>query len=105
MDRAVRRRTGNGLSLFIALARMVTFCKEGDGMLSVWTLRTRSYKTKAESYQQGQRHPSSPRGLFGFMSCFQREAQKFKGSRSRSVQSVESVVERKKPEDRLLTGP
>ena len=34
MDRAVRRRTGNGLSLFIALARMVTFCKEGGGMLS-----------------------------------------------------------------------
>ena len=36
-------------SLFIALARMVTFCKEGDGMLSVWALRARSYKTKAEA--------------------------------------------------------
>ena len=37
-----------GLFLFIALARMVTFCKEGGGMLSVWALRARSYKTKAE---------------------------------------------------------
>ena len=34
--------------LFIALARMVTFCKEGGGMLSVWALRARSYKAKAE---------------------------------------------------------
>ena len=38
-----------GLSLFIALARMVTFCKEGGGMLSVWALRARSYRTKAEA--------------------------------------------------------
>ena len=35
--------------LFIALARMVTFCKEGGGMLSVWALRARSYKTRAEA--------------------------------------------------------
>ena len=42
-----------GLFLFIALARMVTFCKEGGGMLSVWALRACSYKTKAEAYQQG----------------------------------------------------
>ena len=35
--------------LFIALGRIVTFCKEGDGMLSVWALRARSYKTKAEA--------------------------------------------------------
>ena len=40
-------------SLFIALARMVTFCKEGDGMLLVWVLRARSYKTRAEAWQQG----------------------------------------------------
>ena len=39
----------NGLFLFIALGRMVTFCKEGGGMLSVWVLRARSYKTKAEA--------------------------------------------------------
>ena len=39
----------NGLFLFIALARMVTFCKDGDGMISVWVLRARSYKTKAEA--------------------------------------------------------
>ena len=44
---------GNGFFLFIALARMVTFCKEGGGMLLVWALRARSYKTKAEAYQQG----------------------------------------------------
>ena len=31
------------------LERMVTFCKEGGGMLSVWVLRARSYKTKAEA--------------------------------------------------------
>ena len=48
-DLFYRRRTGNGLSLFIALARMVTFCKEGDGMLLVWALRARSYETRAES--------------------------------------------------------
>ena len=41
------------LFLFIALARMVTLCKEGGGMLSVWALRARSYKTKAEAWQQG----------------------------------------------------
>ena len=45
--RAVRHRMGRFI-LFIALARMVTFCKEGGGILSVWALRTRSYKTKAE---------------------------------------------------------
>ena len=58
MLRAVRQRIGfirlpharqNGLSLFIALGRMVTFCKEGGGMLLVWALRARSYKTKAEA--------------------------------------------------------
>ena len=38
----------NGLFLFIALGRMVTFCKEGDGMIQVWVLRARSYKNKAE---------------------------------------------------------
>ena len=41
--------TDLGLFLFIALARMVTFCKEGGGMLLVWALRARSYKTKAEA--------------------------------------------------------
>ena len=39
----------NGLFLFIALARMVTFCKEGGDMISVWALRARSYKTRAEA--------------------------------------------------------
>ena len=40
---------GNGLFLFIALERMVTFCKEGGVRLSVWALRARSYETKAEA--------------------------------------------------------
>ena len=30
----------NGLFLFIALARMVTFCKEGGGMLLVWGVKS-----------------------------------------------------------------
>ena len=56
--RAVRQRMGfrglphvrqNGLFLFIALGRMVTFCKEGGGMLLVWVLRARSYKARAEA--------------------------------------------------------
>ena len=38
-----------GLFLFIALGRMVTFCKEGGGILLVWALRARSYKTKSEA--------------------------------------------------------
>ena len=42
-------RGWEGLFLFIALARMLTFCKEGDGMLLVWALRARSYKTRAEA--------------------------------------------------------
>ena len=37
-----------GLFLFIALAMMVTFCKEGGEMLSFWALRARSYETRAE---------------------------------------------------------
>ena len=32
---------------------MVTFYIEGDGMIPVWALRARSYKTRAEAYQQG----------------------------------------------------
>ena len=38
-----------GLFLVIALARRVTFCKGGGGMLLVWSLRARSYKTRAEA--------------------------------------------------------
>ena len=38
-----------GLFLFIALGRMVTFCKEGGGMFSIWALRARSYKTGSEA--------------------------------------------------------
>ena len=42
-------RGWEGLFLFIALGRMVTFCNEGDGMFSVWALRACSYKNKAEA--------------------------------------------------------
>ena len=68
----------NGLFLFIALARMVTFCKEGGDMLSVWALRARSYKTKAEDWAAGHRPPSSSRGLSWFLSCFQQWFDGFK---------------------------
>ena len=37
------------LSLFIALMRMVTFRMKVVHKLSVWVLRARSYKTKAEA--------------------------------------------------------
>ena len=88
----------NGLFLFIALARMVTFCKEGGGMLLVWALRARSYKTRAEAWQQGHRPPSAPRGLFGFCFAPSERLKSSNGSRVQgfnSVQSVQSVVERK----------
>ena len=39
--------------------------------LSVWALRARSYKTKAEDWAAGHRPPSSSRGLFWFLSCLQ----------------------------------
>ena len=65
---------------------------EGGGMLLVWALRARSYKTKAEVRQPGHRPPSSPRGLFGF--CLM--AQVPPGHKSvPSVLSVKSVVKDK----------
>ena len=39
----------NGLFLFIALMRMVTFRMKVVHKLSVWALRACSYKTKAEA--------------------------------------------------------
>ena len=42
-------RGWEGLFLFIALARLVTICKEGAVRLLVWVLRASSYKTKAEA--------------------------------------------------------
>ena len=44
-------------------------------MLLVWALRARSYKTKAEDWAAGHRPPSSSRGLFWFLSCFQQGVQ------------------------------
>ena len=64
---------------------------EGDGMLLVWTLRARSYKTRAEAYQQGiALHP-----LQGVFLVFVLHPEI--GSRSSKVQkisvlSVQSVV-------------
>ena len=78
--RAVRQRIGfrglphhlqNGLFLFIALMRMVTFKMKVVLKLSVWALRACSYKTKAKDWAAGHRPPSSSRGLFWFLSCFQ----------------------------------
>ena len=64
--------------MFIALVRMVTFCKEGGVRLSVWALRARSYKTRAEDWAAGHRPPSSSRGLSWFLSCFQQWFDGFK---------------------------
>ena len=82
--RAVRQRIGfrglphvrqNGLFLFIALMRMVTFMMKVVHNLSFWALRARSYKTRAEDWAAGHRPPSSSRGLSWFLSCFQQWAQ------------------------------
>ena len=90
-------RGWEGLFLFIALARMVTFCKEGGGMLLVWALRACSYKTKAEDWAAGHRPPSSSRGLSWFLSCFQQgvqEARWVQGvQEARWVQGVQEVQE------------
>ena len=45
--RAVRRRTGRFFPVY-RLGEDGDLKNEGDGMLSVWALRARSYKTKAE---------------------------------------------------------
>ena len=65
----------NGLFLFIALMRMVTFMMKVVHYLSVWTLRARSYKTKTEDWAAGHHPPSSSRGLSWFLSCFQQWVQ------------------------------
>ena len=48
MLRAVRRRTGRFFPVY-RLGEDGDLKKEGGGMLSVWALRARSYKTKAEA--------------------------------------------------------
>ena len=45
---AVRRRTGRFISVY-RLGEDGDLLKEGGGMLSVWALRARSYKTRAEA--------------------------------------------------------
>ena len=93
--RAVRQRIGfrglphvrqNGLFLFIALMRMVTFRMKVVYKLSVWALRACSYKTRAEDWAVGHRPPSSSRGLFWFLSCLQQWVQEV-----RWVQEVQGV--------------
>ena len=46
--KAVRQRKGRFISVY-RLGEDGDLLKEGDGMLSVWALRARSYKTKAEA--------------------------------------------------------
>ena len=46
--RAVRRRTGRFISVY-RLGEDGDLKNEGGGMISVWALRARSYKTKAEA--------------------------------------------------------
>ena len=58
--------------------RMVTFGMKVVHNLSVWALRARSYKTKAEDWAAGHRPPSSSRGLFWFLSCLKQWFDGFK---------------------------
>ena len=76
----------NGLFLFIALMRMVTFRLKVVYNLSVWALRACSYKTRAEDWAAGHRPPSSSRGLSWFLSCLKQGAQE-----ARWVQVVQVV--------------
>ena len=78
----------NGLFLFIALMRMVTFRMKVVHNLSVWALRACSYKTKAEDWAAGHRPPSSSRGLSWFLSCLKQGVQE-----ARWVQGVQEVQE------------
>ena len=82
----------NGLFLFIALMRMVTFRMKVVHNLSVWALRACSYKTKAEDWAAGHRPPSSSRGLSWFLSCFQKGVQVVqKVQKVQEVQKVQKV--------------
>ena len=80
----------NGLFLFIALMRMVTFSMKVVHNLSVWALRARSYKTKAEDWAAGHRPPSSSRGLSWFLSCFQQWVQELQGAQGVQKGSIGS---------------
>ena len=83
-----------GLFLFIALMRMVTFSMKVVHKLSVWALRACSYKTRAEDWAAGHRPPSSSRGLFWFLSCFQQWVQEVQWvQEARWVQWVQEVQE------------
>ena len=81
----------NGLFLFIALVRMVTFRMKVVHNLSVWALRARSYKTKAEDWAAGHRPPSSSRGLSWFLSCLKQGVQWVQ--KVQKVQKVQGVQE------------
>ena len=81
----------NGLFLFIALMRMVTFMMKVVHNLSVWALRACSYKTKAEDWAAGHRPPSSSRGLSWFLSCLKQGVQWVQ--KVQKVQKVQGVQE------------
>ena len=68
------------------LMRMVTFRMKVVHKLSVWALRARSYKTKAEDWAAGHRPPSSSRGLSWFLSYLKQWVQKVQ-----EVQKVQGV--------------
>ena len=80
----------HGLFLFIALMRMVTFRMKVVHNLSVWALRARSYKTRAEDWAAGHRPPSSSRGLSWFLSCFQQWVQELQGAQGVQKGSIGS---------------
>ena len=82
----------NGLFLFIALMRMATFMMKVVYNLSVWALRARSYKTKAEDWAAGHRPPSSSRGLSWFLSCLKQGVQWVqKVQKVQKVQGVQGI--------------
>ena len=94
----------NGLFLFIALMRMVTFMMKVVHNLSVWALRARSYKTRAEDWAAGHRPPSSSRGLYWFLSCFQKGVQVVqKVQKVQKVQGVQGVQEVQEVRGIILT--
>ena len=70
---------------------MVTFCKGGGGMFSIWALRACSYKTKAEAYHQGSEPSILSKGFFWFLSYTKQRVQKVQ-----EVQGGSKVQEFKK---------
>ena len=68
----------------------MTFRMKVVHKLSVWALRARSYKTKAEDWAAGHRPPSSSRGLSWFLSCLKQGVQKVQ--KVQEVQEVRGII-------------